>query len=141
MWLRSSSGSLANDPHLDLMFSEAVYALPAGFTPRGCEGSATATSSSSFWKLAAAESLTFLEGRDSAQAKLGFSNSPGAMSDASGTCNVIAQHYTAQLQTRALDTQWMRRGVIGRSNVPAEEKAKHGFEFAPKPWWFFGLAW
>jgi hypothetical protein len=85
MWLRSSSGSLANEPHRDLMFSEAVYALPAGLMPSGCEGRAIATSSSSFREFAAADVFLLLEGDGSdsgAQARLRVSIRPGAMSKA-----------------------------------------------------------
>lgn len=47
--------------------------------PKGCEGTAVATSSSSLSKFIAAEVLSFLEGRDSAQGKL-CARMPGAMS-------------------------------------------------------------
>ncbi len=84
MWLSSSSGRLANNPHLALMFSDAVYALPAGLIPRGCEGTAViaaATSSSSFSISVATEVLILFEGRDSTVAMPGWSRIPGAMSD------------------------------------------------------------
>jgi hypothetical protein len=93
MWLRSSSGSLANEPQFDLMFSDAVNALPAGLIPSGWDGSAIATSSSSMWRFAAGEVFSFFEGRDSVIVVFSGSSSPGAMVTAetqTKRCNVIA---------------------------------------------------
>jgi hypothetical protein len=105
MWLRSSSGSLANEPQFDLMFSDPVNALPAGLIPSGCEGSAIATSSSSIWTFAAGEVFSFFEGRGSVIVVFSGSSNPGAMVTAetrTKRCNVFAQRLLARSQTRAL---------------------------------------
>lgn len=112
MWLSSSSGKLANSPHLDLIFSDAVYALPAGLIRRGCEGTAiaaTATSSSSLSTSVATEVLTLFEGRDSTVAMPGWSRMPGAMSKMDrARCLVFAQ------RRRFRGCKWSRRQTKGQ---------------------------
>ena len=116
MWFSSSSGSLAKDPHFDLMFSVAVYAFPAGLIPNGCEGTAVATSSSSCWTCTGTVSFLFLAGCDSAEAKPGSCRMPGAIVKRRRGQNVAGSERVACCVTRRqIKANVRRRRVTGQT--------------------------
>jgi hypothetical protein len=106
MWLRSSSGSLANEPHRDLRFSDAVYAFPAGLMPSGCVGTAVATAASSAKASAAGEVLAFLLGRDSVQSIWCSRSAPGA----------IVHEKEGTISAEAVDANRNRQNSGARAN-------------------------
>ena len=106
MWLRSSSGSLANEPHRDLRFSDAVYAFPAGLMPSGCVGTAVATAASSAKASAAGEVLAFLLGRDSAHSMWCSRSAPGA----------IVHENEGTISAEAVDANRHRQNSVARAN-------------------------